>query len=163
MTINLAFDQIKDTLDTADQKDRNIRIKYQIQSCVEFLDVAIQNDNISFSQPNRGIVYSSIHIRSSTSCSSQYSICCFATSRSHLFQCARLHYRTHSNRYVSAIERLSTRVHYQAYQSILRPIQCSIGVKTTERTRLLSVTSEGTPSTDSTCKTTKMLHRCPSH
>jgi hypothetical protein len=45
MTTNLSFDQIKDILDTADQKDRNIRIKYQIQSCVEFLDVAIQNDN----------------------------------------------------------------------------------------------------------------------
>ena len=45
MTTNLSFDQIKDILDTADQKDRNIRIKYQIQSCVEFLDVVIQNDN----------------------------------------------------------------------------------------------------------------------
>ena len=45
MTTNLSFDQIKDMLDTADQKDRNIRIRYQIQSCVEFLDVAIQNDN----------------------------------------------------------------------------------------------------------------------
>jgi hypothetical protein len=45
MTTNLSFDQIKAKLDTADQKDRNIRIKYQIQSCVEFLDVLIQNDN----------------------------------------------------------------------------------------------------------------------
>ena len=45
MTTNLSFDQIKARLDTADQKDRNIRIKYQIQSCVEFRDVIIQNDN----------------------------------------------------------------------------------------------------------------------
>ena len=45
MSTNLSFDQIKDILDTADQKDRNIRIKYQIQSCVDFLDMAIQNDN----------------------------------------------------------------------------------------------------------------------
>jgi hypothetical protein len=45
MTTNLSFDQIKDILDTADQKDRNIRIKYQIQSCVDFLDVVIQNDH----------------------------------------------------------------------------------------------------------------------
>ena len=45
MTTNLSFDQIKAKLDTADHKDRNIRIKYQIQSCVEFLDVVIQNDN----------------------------------------------------------------------------------------------------------------------
>jgi hypothetical protein len=45
MPTNLSFDQIKDILDMADQKDRNIRIKYQIQSCVEFLDVVIQNDN----------------------------------------------------------------------------------------------------------------------
>ena len=45
MTTNLSFDQIKDILDTAYQKDRNIRIKYKIQSCVEFLDVIIQNDN----------------------------------------------------------------------------------------------------------------------
>ena len=45
MTTNLSFDQIKDILETADQKDRNIRIKYEIQSCVEFLDVVIQNDN----------------------------------------------------------------------------------------------------------------------
>ena len=45
MTTNLSFDQIKDMLDTADQKDRNIRIKYQIQPCVDFLGVAIQNDN----------------------------------------------------------------------------------------------------------------------
>jgi hypothetical protein len=45
MTTNLSFDQIKDILDTADQKDQNIRIKYKIQSCVDFLDVAIQNDN----------------------------------------------------------------------------------------------------------------------
>jgi hypothetical protein len=45
MTTNLSFDQIKDILDTADRKDQNIRIKYQIQSCVEFLDVVIQNDN----------------------------------------------------------------------------------------------------------------------
>ena len=29
----------------ANQKDRNIRMKYHIQSCVEFLDVVIQNDN----------------------------------------------------------------------------------------------------------------------
>ena len=41
----LSFDQIKAEMDMADQKDRNIRIKYQIQSCVEFLDVVIQNDN----------------------------------------------------------------------------------------------------------------------
>ncbi|CAF1369975.1 unnamed protein product [Didymodactylos carnosus] len=45
MTTNLSFDQVKDMLDTADQKDRNIRIKYQIQSCVDFFGVAIQNDN----------------------------------------------------------------------------------------------------------------------
>ena len=45
MTTNLPFDQIKELLDIADQKDRNIRIKYKIQSCVDFLDVAIQNDN----------------------------------------------------------------------------------------------------------------------
>jgi hypothetical protein len=45
MTTNLSFNQIKDLLDTAGQKDCNIRIKYQIQSCVEFLDVVIQNDN----------------------------------------------------------------------------------------------------------------------
>jgi hypothetical protein len=45
MTTNISFDQIKDILNTADQKDRNIRIKYQIQSCVEFLDVVIINDN----------------------------------------------------------------------------------------------------------------------
>ena len=45
MTTNLSFDQIKAKMDTADRKDRNIRIKYQIQSCVEFLDVVIQNDN----------------------------------------------------------------------------------------------------------------------
>ena len=45
MTTNLSFDQIKAKMDTADQKDRNIRIKHQIQSCVEFLDVVIQNDN----------------------------------------------------------------------------------------------------------------------
>ena len=45
MTTNLTFDQIKAKLDTADQKDRNIRIKYQIQSCVDFLDVVIQNDH----------------------------------------------------------------------------------------------------------------------
>ena len=32
-------------MDTADQKDRNIRIKYQIQSCVEFLNVVVQNDH----------------------------------------------------------------------------------------------------------------------
>ena len=44
MTTNLSFDQIKAKLDRADQKDRNIGIKYQIQSCVEFLDVIIQND-----------------------------------------------------------------------------------------------------------------------
>ena len=44
MTTNLSFDQIKDMLDTADQKDRNIRIKYQIQSYVKFSDVVIQND-----------------------------------------------------------------------------------------------------------------------
>ena len=44
MTTNLSFDQIKAKLDVADQKDRNIRIKYQIQSCVEFSDVVIQND-----------------------------------------------------------------------------------------------------------------------
>jgi hypothetical protein len=44
MTTNLSIDQIKAKMDTADQKDRNIRIKYQIQSCVEFLDVIIQND-----------------------------------------------------------------------------------------------------------------------
>ena len=41
----MSFDQIKAKMDTADQKDRNIRIKSQIQSCVEFLDVVIQNDN----------------------------------------------------------------------------------------------------------------------
>ena len=45
MTTNLAFDLIKAKLETADQKDRNIRIKYQIQSCVEFLDVVVQNNN----------------------------------------------------------------------------------------------------------------------
>ena len=45
MTTNLPFEQIKANLDMMDQKDRNIRIKYQIQSCVEFLDVVIQNDN----------------------------------------------------------------------------------------------------------------------
>ena len=45
MITNLSFDQIKAKMDTADQKDRNIRIKDQIQSCVEFLDVVIQNDN----------------------------------------------------------------------------------------------------------------------
>ena len=45
MTTNLSFDQIKAKMDTADQKDRNIRIKYQIHSCVEFLDVVIQNNN----------------------------------------------------------------------------------------------------------------------
>ena len=45
MTINLIFDKIKTKLDTTDQKDRNIRIKYQIQSCVEFLDLVVQNDN----------------------------------------------------------------------------------------------------------------------
>jgi hypothetical protein len=45
MTTNLSFDQIKAKMDMADQKDRNIRIKYQIQSCVESLDVVIQNDN----------------------------------------------------------------------------------------------------------------------
>ena len=45
MTTNLSFDQIKDIMDTADQKDRNIRIKYQIQSCVEFLGVVAQNNN----------------------------------------------------------------------------------------------------------------------
>jgi hypothetical protein len=45
MTTNLSFEQIKANKDTADQKDRNIRIKYQIQSCVEFLDVVIQNHN----------------------------------------------------------------------------------------------------------------------
>ena len=77
------------------------------------------------------------YIWSSTSCSSQYSICCFASSHSNMFQCARFHYRTHSNRYVSTIERLSTCVHHQTCQSILRPIQCSIGDKTAERTRLL--------------------------
>ena len=45
MTTNLTFDQITAKLDTADQKDRNIRIKYQIQSCVEFLDVVVQHHN----------------------------------------------------------------------------------------------------------------------
>ena len=37
MTNNLSFDQIKTKMDKADQKDRNIRIKYQIQYCVDFL------------------------------------------------------------------------------------------------------------------------------
>ena len=45
MTTHLSFDQIKNILDMVDQKDRNSRIKYQIQSCVEFLDVVILNDN----------------------------------------------------------------------------------------------------------------------
>ena len=45
MTTNFSFDQIKDVLDTADQKDRNTRFKCQIQSCVEFLDVVIQDVN----------------------------------------------------------------------------------------------------------------------
>ena len=45
MTAHLSFDQIKSKLDTADQKDQNIRIKYQVQSCVELLDMVIQNDN----------------------------------------------------------------------------------------------------------------------
>ena len=45
MTTNLSFDQIKAKLDTADQKDRNVRIKYQIQSFIKFLDVVVQNDN----------------------------------------------------------------------------------------------------------------------
>ena len=45
MTTNLSFDQIKDFLDTTDRKDRNVRIKYQIQSRVYFLDVVVQNDN----------------------------------------------------------------------------------------------------------------------
>jgi hypothetical protein len=44
-TTNLSFDEIKAKLDAADQKDRNIRIKYQIQFCVHFLDIVIQNDN----------------------------------------------------------------------------------------------------------------------
>ena len=112
------------------------------------------SENVCFLQTNSRALRSFVHIRSSTSCSSQYSICCFATSRSNLFQCARLHDRTHSNRYVSAIERLFASVHYQACQSILRPIQCSIGIKTAKRTRLLSVTSETTSSTDPAWETT---------
>jgi hypothetical protein len=45
ITTNLSLDQIKSKLDTADQKDRNIRIKYQIQSCLEFPHADIQNEN----------------------------------------------------------------------------------------------------------------------
>ena len=129
-------------MDMADQKDRNLRIKYQIQSCVEFLDVVIQNDNGQlttsvFHKPTAEPYILPLHIRPSTSCSLLYSICRLATSCSNLLQCARLHYRTHSNWYVSAIERLSISVHHQACQSIRRPIQCSIGVKTAEWTTLV--------------------------
>ena len=71
MTTNLSFDQIKDILDTANQKDRNSRIKYQIQSCVEFLDVVIQNGNgqlttFVFYKPTAepyGLLYISDHPR----------------------------------------------------------------------------------------------------
>jgi hypothetical protein len=45
MTINLSFDQISGKLVTVDQNDRNDRIRYQIQSRVDFIDVIIQNDN----------------------------------------------------------------------------------------------------------------------
>jgi hypothetical protein len=45
MTTNLSFDQISGKLVTVDQSDRNIRIKYQMQSRVDFIDVVIQNDN----------------------------------------------------------------------------------------------------------------------
>ena len=45
MTTNLSFDQISGKLVTVDQNHRNIRIKYQIQSCVDFINVVTRNDN----------------------------------------------------------------------------------------------------------------------
>ena len=44
MTTNLSGDEIKVKLDTADQKDANIRITYKIQSCIDFLDVIVTNE-----------------------------------------------------------------------------------------------------------------------
>jgi hypothetical protein len=44
MTTNLSFDQISGKLVTVGQNDGNIRIKYLIQFCVEFLHAVIQND-----------------------------------------------------------------------------------------------------------------------
>jgi hypothetical protein len=44
MTTNLSFDQISGKLVTLDQSERNIRINYEIQSRVEFLDVVIRKD-----------------------------------------------------------------------------------------------------------------------
>jgi len=45
MTTNLSFDQIKDKLEKADKSNPNIRISYTIQSCGEFRDVIVRNDN----------------------------------------------------------------------------------------------------------------------
>ncbi|CAF1448082.1 unnamed protein product, partial [Adineta steineri] len=43
MTTNLSFDQIKSQLDTANNRDHNIKISYSIGSTVEFLDVLVEN------------------------------------------------------------------------------------------------------------------------
>jgi hypothetical protein len=45
MTTNLSIEQIDAKLKEADNKDPNIRISYNIASAVDFLDVAINNDN----------------------------------------------------------------------------------------------------------------------
>ncbi|CAF3375169.1 unnamed protein product [Rotaria socialis] len=45
MTTNLSQDQIKIQLDKVAKKDPNIEITYSIASCIDFLDVIINNDN----------------------------------------------------------------------------------------------------------------------
>ena len=43
MSTHSVLNQTTDKLDTADKLERNIRTKYQIQSCTEFLDVLVRN------------------------------------------------------------------------------------------------------------------------
>jgi hypothetical protein len=45
MTTNVSIDEIKVQLDNAQNKDINIDIDYKINTCVDFLDVTVENKN----------------------------------------------------------------------------------------------------------------------